>query len=291
MGGDIMSKVRIVTDSTNCLPAELIKEYDIRVIPYHLIMDGRDYIDQIDITAAEFWQRFSSLKEIPTTGIPGPGEMADVYTELAKSADSIVSIHVSKAISAIYESFQAARETTLEKHPNLNIEPIDSKCAAGALGFIVLEAARAAQAGKSLSEVVRIAQEMVPRVKWLCVLDTLKYLIKGGRAPKTAYIGEMLQIKPIIGFVTDSGKVDSLGKERGKKKAMLKMVDMVKDYVDASKPLHIIAHYTDRIEDGNELRDMVTSRYNCVEVYITDLTPVMTAHTGPAVALSVYSEK
>ena len=128
-------------------------------------------------------------------------------------------------------------------------------------------------------------------MKWVCVLDTLKYLIKGGRAPKTAYIGEMLQIKPIIGFVNNTGKVDSLGKERGKKKAMLKMVDMVKDYVDASKPLHVIAHYTDRIEDGNELREMVTSRYNCVEVYLSDLTPVMTAHTGPAVALSVYSER
>ena len=286
-----MSKVCIVTDSTNGLPAELIKEYDIRVIPYHLIMDGKDYVDQIDITPAEFWQRFSSLKEIPTTGIPSPGEMADAYTELARSTDSIVSIHVSTGLSAIHNSFDAAQETLREKLPDLNIEYIDSKCAVGALGFIVLEAARAVQTGKSLSEVASVAQEMVPRVKWVCVLDTLKYLIKGGRAPKTAYIGEMLQIKPIIGFVNNTGKVDSLGKERGKKKAMLKMVDMVKDYVDASKPLHVIAHYTDRIEDGNELRDMVTSRYNCVEVYLSDLTPVMTAHTGPAVGLSVYSER
>ncbi len=286
-----MSKVRIVTDSTNCLPAELIKKYDIRVIPCHIIMDGKDYIDQIDMTPAEFWRRFSSLKEIPTTGVPGPGEMADAYTELAKSTDSIVSIHVSSGLSAIHNSFDATRETLREKLPDVKIEFVDSKCAAGALGFIVLEAVRAAQAGKSLSEVTGIAREMVPRVKWICVLDTLKYLIKGGRAPKTAYIGEMLQIKPIIGFTTDSGKVDSLDKERGKKKAVLKMVDMLKDYIDTSKPLHVIAHYTDRIEDGNELREMVTSRYNCVEAYLTDLTPVMTAHTGPAVALSVYSEK
>ena len=139
-----MSKVRIVTDSTNCLPAELIKEYGIQVIPYHLIMDGKDYVDQIDITPAEFWQRFSSLKEIPTTGIPSPGEMADAYTELAKSTDSIVSIHVSTALSAIHNSFEAAQETLREKPPDLKIEYIDSKCAVGALGFIVLEAARAA---------------------------------------------------------------------------------------------------------------------------------------------------
>jgi len=178
----------------------------------------------------------------------------------------------------------------MEKHPNLKIEYVDSKCSAGAMGFIVLEAARAAQAGKNLSEVVKIAQDLVPKVKLTFALDTLKYLIKGGRAPKTAYIGELLQVKPIIGFVNDTGVVQSLGKERGKKKAMLKLVDMVKDYADTSKPLHIMTHFTDNIEDGIELRDMISSRYNCAELYMTDLTPVMTTHTGPAVGLSFYSQ-
>ena len=284
-----MSKVGIVTDSTNCLPPELIKEYDIRVAPYHLILEGKDYRDQIEITPAEFWQRFSDLKEIPTTGVPGPGELANVFAELAESTDSIVCIDVSRAISAIYESFKAARETVMEEHPHLKIEYVDSKSSVGALGFIVLEAARAAQAGKSLNEVVRIAQDLVPRVKWICALDTLKYLIKGGRAPKTAVIGEFLHIKPIIGFVNGTGLVSSLGKERGKQKALLKLVDMVKDYADISKPLHVMAHFTNRIEEGEELKEMVTSKYNCAEIYMTDLTPVMTTYTGPAVGLSFYS--
>jgi DegV family protein with EDD domain len=284
-----MSKVGIVTDSTNCLPPELIKEYDVRVAPYHLILEGKDYRNQIEITPAEFWQRFGDLKEIPTTGVSGPGELANVFTELAKSTDSIVCIDVSRAISAIYESFKAARETAIEEHPNLKIEYVDSKSSVGALGFIVLEAARAAQAGKSLSEVVRTAQDLVSRVKWICALDTLKYLIKGGRAPKTAVIGEFLHIKPIIGFVNGTGLVSSLGKERGKRKSLLKLVDMVKDYADISKPLHVMAHFTNRIEEGEELKEMVTSRYNCAEVYMTDLTPVMTTHTGPAVGLSFYS--
>jgi len=285
-----MSKVGIVTGSTNGLPAELIKEYDIRVAPYHVIMDGKDYLDQIDITPAEFWRGFSELKEIPTTGVPSPGELLSVLTELAKSTDSIVCIHVSKTISAIYESFKEAKEAVMKEHPNLNIEYIDSKCAVGALGLIVLEAARAAQAGKSLSEVVKVAQDMVPKVKWICALDTLKYLIKGGRAPKIAFIGEVLNLKPIIGFTNETGTVAALGKERGKKKAMLKMVDIVKDHADINKPLHFIVHYTDRIEDSAELKAMITSRYNCAELYESDLTPVMTAHTGPAVGISFYSE-
>ena len=116
-----MSKVGIVTDSTNCLPPKLIKEYDIRVAPYHLILEGKDYRDQIEITPAEFWQRFGDLKEIPTTGVPGPGELANVFAELARTTDSIVCVHISKALSAIYESFKAARETVMEEHPNLKI--------------------------------------------------------------------------------------------------------------------------------------------------------------------------
>ena len=143
---------------------------------------------------------------------------------------------------------------------------------------------------KSYYEIIKIAQDLVPKVKFMFALNTLKYLIKGGRAPKTAVIGEFLQVKPIISIDSDTGLVSSLGKERGKRKAMLKMVDMVKDYADASKPLHVIVHYTDCIEDGIEFRAMITSRYNCTgEVYLTDLTPVMTAHTGPAVGLSFYS--
>lgn len=284
-----MSKVGIVTDSTNCLPAELIKEYDIRMVSLNLIINGKSYRDQIDITPAEFYRIFPNLKELPTTSTVSPGDFINIFTELAKLTDSIVCIMVSKALSATYTSAEEAREIVKSQHPNLNIELIDSKNSAGAMGFIVLEAARAAQAGKSLPEVVKIAQDMVLRVKFIAAFDTLKYLIKGGRAPKTAIIGEFLQIRPIIGLVNDSGLVVSLGKGRGKQKTFAKMVDLVKDYVDISKPVNIMVHYSARIEDGEELRRMVTSRYNHAEVYLTELTPVMSCHTGPSVGLSFYS--
>lgn len=284
-----MAKVGIVADSTNCLPAELIKKYDIRVAPYHLILEGEDYRDQIDITPAEFWKIFKSLKTLPTTSAVSPGDYANIFTDLAKSTDSIACICLSRALSAAYKSAQVAKETIEAEQPNLNIELVDSKTAVGALGFITLEAARAAQAGKNLAEVVKVAQDLVPKVKYISAFDTLKYLIRGGRAPKVAIIGEFLGVKPIIGINNNTGLVDSLGKERGKRKTMLKLVDMVKDYADTEKPLHVIVHYTDNIEDGEELKEMITSRYGCAEAYMTDLTPVMTVHTGPAIGLSFYS--
>jgi DegV family protein with EDD domain len=284
-----MSKVGIVTDSTNCLPAELIKEYGIRVAPYHLILEGKVYLDQIEITPSEFWRMFKKLKNLPTTGVPSPGSYADIFTELAKSTNDIVCLIISHALSAAYKSATTAREMVMSEHPGLNIELIDTKNSVGALGFVALEAARAAQAGKSLNEVVKIAQDLVPRVKYIAAFDSLKYLIRGGRAPKSAIVGDLMGVKPLIGIVSDTGMVDSLGRERGKKKAMQKLVELVKEHADTNKPLHVMAHYTDNIEDGEQLKEMVTARYNCAEVYMTDLTPVMTTHTGPAIGLSFYS--
>lgn len=284
-----MSKVGIVTDSTNCVPPELIKQYDIRVVPLGLVINGKAYRDQIDITPAEFYRIYKDLKEMPTTSTASPGDLANIFTELAKSTDSIVCIVVSKALSATYGAAEQARKMAKSEHPNLNIKIIDSKTSTGALGFIVLEAARAAQAGKSLAEVIKVAQDMISRVKFLATLDTLKYLIKGGRAPKTAMIGELLQVKPIIGLVSNTGLVSALGRVRTKRKALLKMVDMVKDFIDTNKPVHLMVHYSESIEDGKELREMVTSKLDCTEVYITELTPVMSCHTGPMMGLAFYT--
>ena len=267
----------------------MIKELDIRVAPYHLIMQGKDYRDQIDITPAEFWKVFKGLKELPTTAAVSPGDYADIFKELAKSTDSIACIIISRALSAAYKSAEEARDIVLEKHPNLKIELIDTRNSVGALGFIVLEAARAAKAGKTLEEVVKVTYDLIPRVKYVAAFDTLKYLIKGGRAPKTAVIGDFLQIKPIIGIIDHTGMVQSLGKERGKNNAISKLADLIKSHADMEKPLHVMAHFTDRKEDAEALRKLITSQYNCAEVYMTDLTPVMATHTGPAVGLSFYS--
>ena len=284
-----MSKVAIVTDSTSCIPPELVKQYDIRIGPYHVIMDGEDYKDLIDITPPEFWRRFSTLKSLPTTCVLSPGEYIEIFNDLAKRTKDIVCVCISRALSGAYTSSSQAKEIFNEKHPDVNIEIVDSMNAGGALGFTVLAAARAAEAGKNIKEVVQTALEVIPRTKLLIALDTLKYLIKGGRAPKIAFVGELLHFKPIIGLVKDPGLIDALGKERGKERAMQRLVEMVKEHADISKPLHIMIHYTDNIRDGEKLKEMVTAAYKCAEVHMTDFTPVMTTHTGPSLALSFYS--
>ncbi|MFH1775814.1 MAG: DegV family protein [Chloroflexota bacterium] len=284
-----MSPVGIVTDTTNCLPAELIAEYGIRVASVVLIIGGKPYRDQVDITPTRFWKMFKGLEEMPTTSAVSPGDFAAYFKELGQATDNIACIVVSQPLSGTYDSAIKAKELVQAERPNLNIEVINSKTATGALGFIVLEAARAAKAGKSLAEVVELVNSLIPKVKYLVALDTLKYLIKGGRAPKVAMIGDLLQVKPILTNNNETGSVEPASRARGKRKTMLKLVDMVQNYTDTTKPLHIMVHYTDNREDGEQLKELVTSKYNCAELYMTEYTPVIAAHTGPVLALSFYS--
>ena len=281
--------VRIVTDSTCCLPSDLIEEYDVSILPVGLVMDGVVYHDGIDITLSEICQRLENLEEQPTTAAVNTGEFVEVFSELAEVTEDIVCILVSKALTATQESAYQAKRLIRAKYPNLNIEIIDSKTSAGALGFIVAEAGRAAQEGKSLHEVVKITRDMTSRVMYLATLDTLKYLIKIGRAPRSTALGEKLNIKPIIGFVDDTGLVEVVARIRGKKQSIVKMVDLIDKYIETNPSIHVMVHYSTRYEDGEELKEMIEARYNCAEVYLTPYSPVMVSATGPMVGVSFYS--
>ncbi len=120
-------------------------------------------------------------------------------------------------------------------------------------------------------------------------MDTLKYLIRSGRAPKTAYIGELIGVKPIVGGVKGDGLTQMLDKVRGKEKCLERLVAMVGEYSDTAKPLHVMVHYTNEIEDGKKVLEMVRARYKCAESYLTFQSPMSGGHTGPITVISFYS--
>lgn len=132
---------------------------------------------------------------------------------------------------------------------------------------------------------------MISQVVYLSAVETLKYMINMGRIPKGASsIGEILNVKPVIGFVDDSGIVDVVARTRSRRKAIEKIVDLVPKYVDTKLPLYVMVHWSESIKDGEELRDLVTARFECAEVYLTPFSPVMVASTGPMVGLSFYTD-
>jgi len=282
-----MANVGILTDTIACLPQDKVDRYGIRLLPVSYTIDGTPYRDGIDLTPDEFWKLFPGMKEF-TTGAPPLSEYTGLFTEMARDTDKIVCLFVSKALSAVNETAVQAADLFRKDHPDVDITVLDSRTAAGAEAFMVEAMAEAAAAGKSVAEITAVAEETRKHVKFVTVMETLKYLIKSGRAPKTAYMGELFQVKPIIGMLGDSGEVENLGRARGKEKAVARALDIMEEQFPRGHPIKVYVHYTDNREAGEKLKDMVTGRFNCEETYFTSYTPVMSGHTGPVLAVSFY---
>ncbi|MFA4837664.1 MAG: DegV family protein [Dehalococcoidia bacterium] len=285
-----MSKVGIVTDSMHCLPAEFIRQYDIRVAPVTLVINGKAYRDQVDITASQFYALQKDLKNtVSSSGVP-PGTFVDLLKETAKTYDKILCLVHSSSLGVTHSALMQAREMVIGELAGVTIEVVDTRTAAGAQGLIVLEAARAAEAGKDISEVAQAAQAIVPRAKWIMALETLKHLIKGGRAPRFAgTMANLIQMKPIIGMMNSTGTVDFSDRVRTSPKAMIRLVEITKRHIASGNKAHVIVHYADDIRKGENLKAMVAAELPCEELYLSEITPVVCCHTGPMVGLSFYS--
>jgi DegV family protein with EDD domain len=283
-----MSRIAFLTDTISCLPPELINEYDIKIVPVNLIINGKTYRDGIDMNNDDFWKQFDSMQNF-STAAASPGDFLNMFKEAAKGADNIICTLVSKALSATYTAAVQAQKLLKEENPQLNIEILDSRTATGAEGYVVLEGVRASRSGKSMAEVLQIMRDAIPRAKWVTAMETTKYLIKIGRAPKTIPTEVFLQVKPMIAMLHNTGLVEDIGAARSKEESFQKLVNLVGENADLSRPLHVMVHYTNNIADGQQLVSMVKNKYNPVEIYLTPYSAVMCGTTGPCNAIAFYS--
>jgi len=275
-------KVAIVTDSVASLPEELVKKYDIEVVPVEVIFGDKSYRDGIDITPDKFYKMLKEAERLPTTAASLPGPVIETYLRAARKTSNILFITLSEKFSGMYNSALMARDMAKESLPDVTIEVIDSRTAAAAEGLIVLAAARAAAAGESLEEVIRVTKSVINKVSLFAILDTLYYLNKGGRVPKIAALATaMLKIKPILSV--HDGEAHPVTNPRTNNGAMKRILELMDDTVVKGQPLHVAIMHADALDRAILLRDEVTSRFDCTELIVTEFTPVMGAHTGPGV--------
>jgi len=173
--------VKVVTDSVADLPPGVAEELGITVIPLNVRFGTEVYRDGIDLTSEQFYNRLRHSKILPVTSVPSPRTFAEVYDKLAQEADEILVVSVSSRLSGTYE---VARQSIGLMKRKCRVEVVDSQWAVMAEGFIVITAARAAQAGASLDEVIGIARRNISRVDFRAAFDTLEYLKRGGRIGK-----------------------------------------------------------------------------------------------------------
>ena len=266
--------VKVVVDSTSDIPEKLAKEWDITIVPAYVVFGGKSYRDRLDISEDEVYARLDHDSVFPTTSVPSPQDFADVYNKLADETDEIISIHVTSRESGVYNSALLGKGLVSKK---CNIEVIDSLSVAMSYGILAIAAAREAKTGASLEKVAEVVRQSIPRMHLLLVLDTLKYVVRGGRVGKGyGLLGSVLRVKPLL--TMRDGKLMLAGVARTRAKAIKRLYDFVEDFPQVSE---IAVSYTTSNEEAEALAERIKSSYPDIPLYLTRVGPVLGTHAGP----------
>jgi DegV family protein with EDD domain len=282
-----MPIVGVLTDSCASIPEALIEELRIEVVPYYIHRGLETLRDLVDVQREEFFRWLPTAKELPKTANPGPGDYLEAFRELARRTREIVSIHMTSIGSGAYQSAMTAKEMAREALPELYIEVIDSRNVSLCQGWMVIEAARAGLAGKSLDDIVQLVKEMIPKTRMIQTADTLRYLYMGGRIGKAQHlVGSLLKIKPLIGM--EDGVIVPLGTARSRRKAYARMAEIIEEAVGYMGRVKVAFVHAAALEEVEKLRAEVEQRLTCVETLVAELSPALGVHTGPGTAGVCY---
>ena len=266
--------VKIVTDSTADLPSYIVSELGITVVPANVRFGNDAYKDGVDLSSDEFFDKLVNGPDFPTTSQPSIGEFKDAYERVAEGADGIVSVHVSGKLSGTMNS---ATQGASQAEADCPIEVLDTRQASMGSGLVAMAAARAARDGASVEEAADAARSAIARSQCFALLDTLEYLIKGGRIGKArGAIGKLLRIKPMI--ILRDGEVNDLAKERARSRAVARLRRTAEEFA----PLAAVAvmHSTNP-DEASALADDLAP-------LLTDGADApMTARFGPALGTYV----
>lgn len=278
-----MRRVAVITDSTCCLPAQLVTQHSIRVVPLLICIGGKCFRDNVDITPKDVYQFMRRDGDLPTTSVPTPDDFCKTYLEVCKESEALVCITLTGLQSKTFETAVLGKKMADEVLPGAAIEVIDSRAVSGALGFIVLEAARAADRGASLKEVREVVLKTTSRVNFLAMVDTLHFLARTGRiARAAAWAGSILNMKPVLEHSTLVGETTPFARPRSKAKAVELMLQTIAERMGDSE-IHVLVHHADEPEEGESMRSEIARRFKCAEIYLTEFTPIMGVHAGPGV--------
>jgi len=282
-----MHEIAIITESAANVPLELVEQYHIQVLPIWLNLGGISLRDGVDISAKEVYEMIETGEVQPTTASFNAGELQALLNNLPQGTRAAVAILLSRSLTRSVEVAQQVAEMPLP----FPLHVIDSHTAAMAQGFIVLEAARAAAAGAAIDQVLAVTHSMINRVHFLCVLETMKYLHRGGRVGVAPYyLAETLQIKPIIYIAPGSGVVEPIARPRTWKHGIREMLNLMDERVQG-KPVHVAVSHGNRLLEAERVMEQVQARFDVRESFINHLTPVMGAHAGPLVAVAFFTEE
>lgn len=274
--------VKIVTDSAADLPADQAEAHGIAVVPLTIRFGDESYVDGVDLSPQEFYDKMAATEVLPATAAPSPGAFEEAFRAAGADGDPVVCINLSAALSATMQSAEAAAKALAGE---IDVRVVDSGSITAGLGMSVLAAAAVAESGGSADDVVAEVERLRNHTKVFGALDTLENLKKGGRiGGAQAMIGSILSIKPIIDIST--GAVTEAGKQRTRRKALVWLRDKL---FEAGEVRDVaVAHGCS--DDVEELIKLIEPRYSRDDITVWTIGPVIGAHGGPRVMGLVWHD-
>ena len=269
--------VRVVTDSTSDLPADVARAHGIHVVPVLVLFGDKVYHDGVDLKPKEFYELLEGGSVHPRTNPPPKADFQSVYQGLAPQR-AVVSVHLSEKLSQTVVHARSAAEEELPQFQALRV--VDTRSVSLGLGMLALFAARMARRGVEPDTIVERLEAMRERVHVLFVVDTLEYLARGGRIGKArALLGNLLGIKPILGVV--GGEVVSVDKVRGGRAAHPRLVELFRDRVDPARPVVVNVAHAKAPVWADRLRGLLEKAFQVAEVLVAEMGPVVVTNSGP----------
>lgn len=277
-----MGRIHIVTDSTCDLTKEEIAKHNIHVVPLTIQIDGHTYKDGIDLEPASFMEKMKNAKDLPKSSQPAPGVFKELYDELGKNGDQIISIHMTGGMSGTVQSARQAAEMS-----DSDVTVVDSRYIAWALAFQLREAVALRDAGATVEEIVTRLNEVRKNTRLFVTLDTLDNMVKGGRIGKgKALVGSLLNIKP-IGHL-DIGEVTIAAKPRSNKQVVKYLFEQFQNDT-AGKTVKSIG-----ISHANSMETLARPLIELIEqtgftnIEIAFTSPIISTHTGEGALGFIY---
>ena len=270
--------IKVVTDSGSDIPGEVAKELGITVVPVYIYFGDKAYKDGVDIGPDELYKRLVDGPIYPTTTQPIPADFAKAYTELSQDADAIVSVHLPAKVSGTYN---AALQGVEIAKPKCEVHVLDSLCVSVGLSLIAMAAARVAKAGGKLAAVLEETRKAISQTQIRGLLETLQYLLKGGRITKAkALVGTLLNVKPIL--TIRDGEIIQAGMARSYAKGLEQMFEFVKN-VPKLQEVAIVQSTVP--EEANALKNRIASIIDEKKILMSRLGAGLGVHGGPGTIL------
>jgi DegV family protein with EDD domain len=267
-------KTAVVTDSTAYIPKELRDKWNIQMIPLNVIFEREVYQEEIDIQAEEFFEEVKQ-RELPTTSQPPVGQFVELFEQLSKEYDAVISIHLSSGISGTFQGAVAAGNMV----ESIKVYPFDSEMSCMIQGFYALDAAEWAAKGEQPESIITRLEELKQSTRAYFMVDDLSHLQRGGRLSSAqAFIGSLLQVKPLLHF--ENKVIVPFEKIRTRKKAMKRIVDLLREDTQNDSEFQAVIIHANREKEAIEWMDELTPQFPNVEFRISCFGPVIGTHLG-----------